>query len=91
MRRYYCPFCCSRYQFHKTRIDGVMICGQCGETLREKPIINIKMFLSLVATTSFLTPLLIMIILVIKDLTNEKLQNNSEKIVLVTFKKSWNM
>ena len=86
MNRYYCPFCSSRYQFHKTRNDGVLICGLCGEPLMKKPLINARQFFGLVAATAFLAPLLIMIVFVIKDLTEEELNNNSEKLVLLVFK-----
>tara|TARA_Y100001968_G_scaffold309638_1_gene329658 strand:- start:170 stop:430 length:261 start_codon:yes stop_codon:yes gene_type:complete len=86
MSRYFCPFCSSRYQFHITRNDGVLICGQCGDPLMKKPLINGSKFFALFATTAFLAPLLIMIVFVINDLTEEKLNNNSEKLVLLVFK-----
>ena len=86
MSRYFCPFCSSRYQFHKTRNDGVLICGLCGDPLMKKPLINARKFFGLAAATAFLAPLLIMIVFVIKDLKEEKLNNNSEKLVLLVFK-----
>ena len=89
MRRYYCPFCSSRYQFHKTSSDGVLICGLCGDPLVKKPIINSRRIIGAVAAFAFLTPLVIMIIFVIKDFSKEKLQNSSDSLVLLTFDKSW--
>ena len=83
MRRYYCPFCSSRYQFHKTSSDGVLICGLCGDPLVKKPLINSRRIIGAVAAFAFLTPLVIMIIFVIKDFSKEKLPNNSESLVLL--------
>ena len=87
MSRYYCPFCSSRYQFHRTRSDGVLICVQCGDPLMKKPFVNPRQIFGLVAALAFLAPLLIMIIFVIKDFTREKLPNNSESLVLLNFGK----
>ena len=89
MSRYYCPFCSSRYQFHKTRSDGVLICGLCGDPLIKKPLLNSTRIIGVVAATAFLAPLLIMIIVVIKEFTKESLPNNSESLVLLTIDKSW--
>ena len=87
MNRYYCPFCSSRYQFHKTRSDGVLICGQCGDPLLKKSLVNSRRIFGIVAASAFLAPLLIMIIFVFKDLTKDKLPNNSESIILLNIGK----
>ena len=87
MSRYYCPFCSSRYQFHKTRSDGVLICGQCGDTLVKKNLVNTRRIFGVVAASAFLAPLLIMIIFVFKDLTKDKMPNNSESIILLNIGK----
>ncbi len=89
MSRYYCPFCSSRYQFPKTRRDGVLICDLCGEALIKKTLLNSRRLIGLVAALAFLSPLLIMIIFIIDDFTKEKLPNNSESLVLLSFDKSW--
>ena len=89
MSLYYCPFCSSRYQFHKTRCDGVLICGLCGDPLIKKPLLNSRRIIGLVAVSSFLAPLIIMIIFVIKDFPKEKLPDNSESLVLLNIDKSW--
>ena len=89
MRRYYCPFCPSRYQFQKISSDGVLICGLCGDPLVKKPLLNSRRIIGAVAASAFLVPLLIMIIVVIKDFSNEKLPNNSDSLVLLTIDKSW--
>ncbi len=89
MSRYYCPFCSSRYQFHKTSSDGVLICGLCGDPLVKKPLLNARRIIGAVAASAFLAPLLIMIIFVIKDFSKEKLPNNSDSLVLLTIDKSW--
>tara|TARA_B100000945_G_C19897868_1_gene374747 strand:- start:127 stop:390 length:264 start_codon:yes stop_codon:yes gene_type:complete len=81
MSQYYCPFCSSRYHFHKIRGDGVLICGHCGDTLLKKNLVNARQLFGMFAAFAFLAPLLIAIILVIKDLTKEKLPVNSESLV----------
>ena len=88
MSRYFCPFCSSRNQVHKTRSDGVLICGQCGDPLIKKSFINSRQIFGLFAATAFLAPLVIMIIFVIKDFSKEKLPNNSDSLVLITIDKS---
>ena len=89
MSRYYCPFCSSLYQFHKTRSDGVLICGLCGDPLVNKPLLNSRRIIGVIVASAFLAPLLIMAVFVIKDFTKEKLLDNSESIVLLTIDKSW--
>ncbi len=89
MSRYYCPFCSFRYQFHKTRSDGVLVCGLCGDPLIKKPLLNSKRIIGVFAASAFLTPLVIMIIFIVKDFAKEKLPNNSESLVLLIIDKSW--
>ncbi|AIQ97231.1 Zn ribbon-like protein [Prochlorococcus sp. MIT 0801] len=89
MSRYYCPFCSSRYQFHKTSNEGVLICGLCGDPLVKKPLINSRRIIGAVAASAFLTPLIIMIIFVIKDFSKEKPPNNSDSLVQLTIEKLW--
>ena len=89
MSRYFCPFCSSRYQFHKIRSDGVLICGLCEDPLIKKPLLSSRRIIGVVVASAFIAPLLIKIIFVIKDFTIEKLPNNSESLVLSTIDKSW--
>ena len=89
MSRYYCPFCSSRYQFHKTRSDGVLICGLCGDALVKKPLLNSRRLIGVVAALAFLSPLLIMIIFVFEDFTKEKPPKNSESLALLNIDNSW--
>ena len=84
MSRFYCPFCSYRYQYHKTNSDGVLICGQCGDPLMKKPLINTRQFFGLVAALSFLSPLLIMFVLAVNDFNHEKIQRNRETSVPIT-------
>ena len=84
MSRYYCPFCSSRYKFHKISSDGVLTCGLCGDPLVKKPLLNSKRIIGVIAASAFLVPLLIMIMFVINDFTKEKHPNNSESLVLLT-------
>ncbi len=66
-----------------------MICGLCGDPLVKKPLLNSRRIIGAVAASAFLAPLLIMIIFIIKDFSNEKLPNNSDSLVLLTIDKSW--
>ncbi len=85
--RYYCPFCSSRFLFQKLRSDGVLICGVCGENLVKKPLVSIKQIFGLLALSSFLTPLIIMISYVIKDFGKEKLPKIPESLALLFIEK----
>ena len=87
MNSYYCPFCSSRYQVHKTRSDGVLICGQCGDPLIKKTLLNSRRIIGLLASLAFLAPLLFMFIYVVEDFNNEKRPNNYELLGLVTILK----
>ena len=71
------------------RSDGVLVCGLCGDPLIKKTLINSRRIIGLVAASAFLTPILIMIIFVLKDFTKEKLPNNSELLVRLTIDKPW--
>ena len=87
MNSYYCPFCSSRYQVHKTRSDGVLICGQCGDPLIKKTLLNSRRIIGLLASLAFLAPLLFMFIYVVEDFNKEKRPNNYELLGLVTILK----
>ncbi len=89
MSRYYCPFCSSLYQFQKTRSDGVLICGLCGDPLVKKPFLISRRIFGLVAASVFLTPLLISIIFVLKNSTKEIQPRTSDSLFLSTIDKSW--
>ena len=91
MSRYYCPFCSSFYQFHKTSSDGILICGLCGDPLVKKSLLNSRRIIGAVAASAFIAPLVIMIIFVIKDFSKEKLPNNSDSLILLTTDNSWTL
>ena len=88
MSRYYCPFCSSRFQFHETSRDGVLICGLCGDPLVKRPLLNSRRIIGAIAAAAFLAPLVIMIIFVINDFSKEELPNNSDSLVLLTIDNS---
>ena len=84
MSRFYCPFCSSRYQFYKTRADGVLICGQCGDPLEKKVLLKPRQFFGLIAVLAFVTPLLIMVIVLIRDFPIKNIPEQSDSIVLIS-------
>ena len=81
MSKYYCPFCSSRYEFQKTRSDGVFICGHCGDPLMKKPLISSRQIIGFVSVTTFVAPLLIMTVFVVHEFNKDKLPNNSKSLV----------
>ena len=83
MSLYYCPYCPSRYQFHKTKSDRVLICGLCGDPLVKKSFFNSRGIIGVIVTTAFLAPLLVMIIFIVTDFINEKKPNNSQSVLYV--------
>ena len=85
MCRYYCPYCSSRYQFQKTRSDGILICGHCGDPLMRKTLINSRQIFGLVALLAFLAPFIIMIVFVVQEFTKDETPNNSISLVLYTY------
>ena len=87
MSRYYCPFCSSRYQFHMTRSDGVLICGHCGDPLIKKTLLNSRRIIGLIGASAFLAPLLVMIVFLINEFAKDNLLNNSESLVVLTIDK----
>ena len=76
MKRYYCPYCSSRYQYHRTRKDGVLICGQCGDPLIKKNRVNSKQILGIILSLAFLAPLLIMTISLFENNINKEPPGN---------------
>ncbi len=67
MTHFYCPYCPPKYQYHKQRKDGVMICGQCGDPLIKIPLVKPTQVIALIAASAFIAPLIMMIIAFIND------------------------
>tara|TARA_B100000965_G_scaffold401275_1_gene424758 strand:+ start:3447 stop:3707 length:261 start_codon:yes stop_codon:yes gene_type:complete len=86
MSRYYCPFCSSQYQIHKTRSNGVFICSQCGDPLIKQTLISSRQIIGLIAASAFLTPLLLMTFFVFESFMKEKTLNISEPPLPLTVK-----
>ena len=63
-----------------------MICGQCGDPLIKKPLINPRQLFGFVTAAAFLIPLLFMVFFVIKDFTKDKVPKESQPFVLLTTK-----
>ena len=58
-----------------------MICGLCGDPLMKKKMVNLKRIFGLVAAFALISPLIITIVLLFKDFSNEKLPKNSDLLV----------
>ena len=84
MSHYYCPFCSSRYQFHKTNSDDVLVCGQCGDPLIKKPLLNSRRIIGILTSLAFFAPLLLMFTFVLKDFIKEKRIINYESFDMST-------
>tara|TARA_Y100001968_G_C19025840_1_gene557380 strand:- start:60 stop:371 length:312 start_codon:yes stop_codon:yes gene_type:complete len=72
MAKYHCPFCSPRYQIHKKRSDGVMICGQCGDPLIKISLIKPTQIFAILAATAFVAPLVLTAFAFIQDLNRSQ-------------------
>jgi len=61
-----------------------LICGQCGDPLLKKPLLNTRKIFGFIAASAFLAPLLIMFVYVLKESFKDSQPMNSESIVLLT-------
>ena len=84
MSFYYCPFCSSHSQSFKTRSDGLLICGQCGDELIRAPSVKMTQVVGLICASAFLVPLVLMVAFVLKDLHKQKIHNSSNQIAFVS-------
>ena len=62
MSSYYCPYCSPKYQFQKTRSDGTLVCGLCGDPLLKTVLIKPTQCFALIVILAFISPLIIMVI-----------------------------
>ena len=74
MKRYYCPYCNSKYQFPLEHY-GKLVCGLCGEDLVKKPIIQIKQLVSLVLVFSFSFPMIFIVFSAIINKARDQKEN----------------
>ena len=58
MKNYYCPYCNTKYQFHKKSTTGELICGLCGDPLIQKPLIRVNQIVAIIASLSLVLPLI---------------------------------
>ena len=72
MKRYYCPYCHPSYQFQKQRVDGVMVCGQCGDPLVKAPLFRPTKVFALITIAAFIAPLLMMILGYLNSVQKQK-------------------
>ncbi len=66
--RYHCPYCSPHHQIHKERYDGVLVCSQCGDPLSRVFVIKPTQIIALIAASTFIAPLIILALTIIKDL-----------------------
>ena len=76
MAKYHCPFCSPRYQIHKKRPDGLMICGQCGDPLVKISLIKPTQIFAIIAASAFVAPLLLTAFAFIQDLNRSQPRKN---------------
>ncbi len=74
-KQYICPYCSNRYAFFKTRLDGVTICGQCGEEANIKRAFGPIKLISLLACIGIISPLIYSFTSIIK-FDNPKVRKN---------------
>ena len=83
MARYHCPYCSPRYQIHKKRSDGMMICGQCGDPLIKISVIKPTQIFALIAVSAFIAPLLITVFAFVQDLNQPQIKRNIQAISIL--------
>ena len=83
-RRYYCPYCSPLYQFHKTRSDGVMVCGQCGDPLEKEPLIKPVKIFALIVAIAFIAPFFILVFISLKNMNREKPKMINPPMAMIT-------
>ena len=89
MRRYYCPYCNSKYQFKSISNTGKLLCVLCGEEMIKKSFINIKQIISLTVVMTFVLPLFYTFALSIinkKDFKKDIYQSSNSE-----YMRSWNL
>ena len=82
MNRFYCPYCSPRYQFHKQRPDGAMVCGQCGDRLVKKPFIKATQVFAIIAATAFIAPSLFLLVSSLKNMNRLKPQTINKNMAI---------
>ena len=82
MKNYYCPYCNPKYQFHKKTKTGEFVCGLCGDILVKKPFIKVKQIVAIVASLSFLLPLIYSFLFLIRNQINPQRKNYKVSINL---------
>ena len=65
-------------------MDDVLICSQCGDPLIKKPFINSRQIFALVTVLAFISPLIIMILVVFYDFTKERVPDKFYSSALLT-------
>ena len=91
MAKYHCPYCSPRYQFHKQRSDGVMICGQCGDPLVKTSPIKLTQIFALVLASVFIAPLFITALAFIQDLNRSKPRKYMQSMSILFTHKSYSL
>ncbi len=84
MNSFYCPYCSPKYQFQKTRSDGVLICGLCGDPLLKKPLIKPTQSIALIAVLAFIAPLIMMVATFINDQRKPSQSQSGAPIAFLT-------
>ena len=82
INQYYCPYCQSRYQFHKQRSDGVMICGQCGDPLVKKNAINTTQTFAILTAIAFISPFILIVVASLENLNRQRPQRFNESMTM---------
>ncbi len=81
--RYFCPYCSLRYQIHKKRSDGVMVCEYCGDPLVKVQAIKPTQVFALIAAFAFIAPLLMTAFVFIQDLKRPQTQRSMQAMNVV--------
>ncbi len=80
MSHYVCPYCSLRYQINIKAKNGIPICGQCGDPLIKKSILDPKRGLSLILVAGFIIPLISFILSYITNQIEQSPKNETSSI-----------
>ena len=80
MKKYYCPYCNPKYQFHKESTTGELICGLCGDPLVKKNFIKINQVVAIISSLSLVIPLIYTLIILLNNQTNPPRKNYKANI-----------
>lgn len=86
MNRFYCPYCSAPSQSNEKDINGVMVCGNCGDPMIKAPLISSVQIFSLIIVTAFIAPMITLSLYLLQD---QKNYNNQTSLTLGSYMRQY--